>query len=184
MSTSTTPAANGRVERKTLAQLLDKFDLMIDGLDRAIAEAVGDAVRSAVGAAVGEALRAAVVELATNPDLVPLLGGAPDPVPVPPAPKRPLLRCAGDGLAEALAWLWAGLKALGRAALAPPRLAAQLLGRLAGAIQRRPVEAALAAAAGGAAGWLTAGGIATVAGLGPRLLGAGRRLASRLPAIA
>jgi hypothetical protein len=184
-TTNANATANDRSERKSLAQLLDKFDKMIDGLDAAIAEAVGDAVRSAVADAVSQAVRTAVLELAAYSDLNATLNAAPvAPGTNTSGPRRSAFRRAVDGLAAALSWLLAGLKKVGRAALAPPLLAAKLLGRLANAAWRCPGEAALAAATGGAAGWLAAGGLGVVAGLGPRMVGGGRRLASRFLAFA
>ncbi len=64
-----TTNANGRTQRKSLAEQIDRLDSILDGL----AEAMNDTVAAAVQAAV----RAAVVEVLTNEELRRLQAGAP-----------------------------------------------------------------------------------------------------------
>lgn len=56
--------------RKSLADQLDRFDAMLDGLADAIPEAVADAVRAAVTVAVREAVQNAITEVLTNPEVL------------------------------------------------------------------------------------------------------------------
>jgi VIT1/CCC1 family predicted Fe2+/Mn2+ transporter len=56
--------------RKSLADQLDRFDAMLDGLAEAIPDAVADAVRAAVAVAVREAVQSAVAEVLTNPEVL------------------------------------------------------------------------------------------------------------------
>ena len=71
MSTS----ANGRAQRKSLAEQIDRLDLILDGLADGLQEAVADAVTAAVSVAV----QAAVREVLTNPQLLERL--RPEPAP-------------------------------------------------------------------------------------------------------
>src|SRR5580765_907961 len=61
MSTTT----NGRTQRTSLAQQIDRLDLILDNLSEGLQEAVAEAVKVAVTRAV----EAALVEVLTNPEL-------------------------------------------------------------------------------------------------------------------
>jgi hypothetical protein len=61
MSTTT----NGRAQRTSLAQQIDRLDLILDNLSEGLQEAVAEAVKVAVTRAV----EAALVEVLTNPEL-------------------------------------------------------------------------------------------------------------------
>src|SRR5262245_51802543 len=61
---------NGRPQRKTLANQLDRLDTILDGFADALNEAVADAVKQAVTVAVQEALQVATQQLMTNPELL------------------------------------------------------------------------------------------------------------------
>ena len=85
--------ANGRLPRKQLADQLDRFDSILDGLSEALNEAVADAARVGAGAAVKEVL----TEILTNPKFAGMFhaipSAAPKPEPAPaakPAPKPSL----------------------------------------------------------------------------------------------
>jgi hypothetical protein len=71
MSTS----ANGRAQRKSLAEQIDRLDQILDGLADGLSAAVADAVTAAVGLAV----QAAVREVLSNPELLRRL--RPEPAP-------------------------------------------------------------------------------------------------------
>jgi hypothetical protein len=73
MSTTT----NGRAQRTSLAQQIDRLDLILDNLSEGLQEAVAEAVKSAVTRAV----EAALVEVLTNPELRRHLMPEPRPVP-------------------------------------------------------------------------------------------------------
>ncbi|MFO0881285.1 MAG: hypothetical protein U0840_28600 [Gemmataceae bacterium] len=69
--------------RKTLADQLDRFDAMLDGLAEAIPEAVADAVRVAVAEAVREAVQHAITEVLTHPEVLARIREATTPQPAP-----------------------------------------------------------------------------------------------------
>src|SRR6478609_9582637 len=73
MSTTT----NGRTQRTSLAQQIDRLDLILDNLSEGLQEAVAEAVKTAVTWAV----EAALVELLTNPELRRHLLPVPPPTP-------------------------------------------------------------------------------------------------------
>jgi hypothetical protein len=82
---------NGRAQRKSLAEQIDRLDMILDGLADGLSAAVADAVTAAVGTAVETAVR----EVLSNPELLRRL--RPEPAP-------------GDGKARRLApWLCGGL---------------------------------------------------------------------------
>jgi hypothetical protein len=60
-----TSSANGRTQRKSLAEQIDRLDALLDGL----ADGINDTVVAAVQEAVQLAVRAAVVEVLTNEEL-------------------------------------------------------------------------------------------------------------------
>jgi hypothetical protein len=98
MSTTT----NGRAQRKSLAEQIDRLDLILDGLADGLSAAVADAVTAAVGTAVAAAVR----EVLSNPQLLQRLR----PEPAPTAGKvGKLARWLCGGLAGALRRCWRGL---------------------------------------------------------------------------
>jgi hypothetical protein len=103
MSMSTT--TNGRAQRKSLAEQIDRLDLILDGLADGLSAAVADAVTAAVGTAV----QAAVREVLSNPQLLQRLR----PEPAPSAGKvRGLASWLCVGLAGALRRCWGRVAAL------------------------------------------------------------------------
>jgi hypothetical protein len=90
-----TTGANGRAQRKSLAEQIDRLDQILDGL----ADGLDAAVAGAVTAAVGTAVAAAVREVLSNPQ--PLERLRPEPAPAAGKP-RGLLRRLSGGLAGAL----------------------------------------------------------------------------------
>jgi hypothetical protein len=65
MANTSSASANGRTQRKSLAEQIDRLDAILDGL----AEGINDTVVAAVQGAVQLAVRAAVVEVLTNEEL-------------------------------------------------------------------------------------------------------------------
>jgi hypothetical protein len=131
MSTTT----NGRAQRKSLAEQIDRLDLILDGLADGLSAAVADAVTAAVGTAVATAVR----EVLSNPELLRRLR----PEPAPTAGKvGKLARWLCGGLAGALRRCWGGLAAvaeLGRQKVAEVGATVRagrqaLVGRLRGAL--------------------------------------------------
>jgi hypothetical protein len=174
--TSTTTCGNGRVQRKSLNDQLDRFDSMLDGLGEAIPEVIADSVRRAVGEAVRLAVEASVREVLGSPELLraALARHAPasDPAParreVPPRRMlRDLMRAAGGwsrlqmtsaaaGAIGVLSSAWSrSLDAL-RTVCARLRRFGRLAGKLPGT---------LAALAGGAWSFRRRGAIALAVGV-------------------
>src|SRR3954470_17438006 len=89
--TMSTTNMNGRVQRKTLANQLDRLDTILDGFADALNEAVADAVKQAVVVAVREAVQVAMQEVLTNPELLRALVAqtTPAPTPTPDPVKKP-----------------------------------------------------------------------------------------------
>ncbi len=77
---SATMTANGKPQRKQLADQLDRLDRIIDALAEALPEAVSDAARDGTRAAVKDA----ILEILTNPELRALVQGAALPIAPPP----------------------------------------------------------------------------------------------------
>jgi hypothetical protein len=91
MSTTTMPS-NGKVQRKQLADQLDRLDAILDLMAEGLPAAVADACREGTRLAVKDA----VVQILTDPELrAMLVSHLPAPVPapatpdVPPKPKKP-----------------------------------------------------------------------------------------------
>src|SRR5262245_21315837 len=118
MTTTTSPAANGR-QQKSLAHQLDRLDTILDGLAEALNESVAEAVRDAVTAAVREAVEVALTEVLRRPELLRAAlaahGGPAAGVATPATGKASVgrqLRRAGGGLS---AWAWGASARVGRA---------------------------------------------------------------------
>ncbi len=87
---SATMTANGKPQRKQLADQLDRLDGIIDALAEALPEAVSEAARDGTRAAVKDA----ILEILTNPELRALVQGVT--VPVAPTPvAAPRVRVPG-----------------------------------------------------------------------------------------
>ena len=142
-----TLSANGRTQRKSLAEQIDRLDAILDGL----AEGINDTVVAAVQGAVQAAVRTAVVEVLTNEELRRRL----QPAAAGPAPTGGwvgrllgkaraclggLLRLAAAGCAGAAAAVrkaWArGAEALGAGPGTARTRAAAACGRVASAARR------------------------------------------------
>src|SRR5262249_45798582 len=81
---------NGRPQRKTLANQLDRLDTILDGFPDALNEAVADAVKQAVTVAVREAVQVATEQLLANPELLRALAApTTQPEPQPEPVKKP-----------------------------------------------------------------------------------------------
>jgi hypothetical protein len=76
--------------RRNLNDTIGHLDKMIDGLSEAIPGTIRDTLQETVGAAIGEGVRAALLEIVSNPDVLALLRGAlPAPMAVPITPDAP-----------------------------------------------------------------------------------------------
>ena len=104
-----TSSANGRTQRKSLAEQIDRLDAILDGLAEGINDTVVAAVQEAVQGAVQVAVRAAVVEVLTNEELRRRL----QPATAGPAPARGLV---GRLLGKARAFVGRMLRLLAGAA--------------------------------------------------------------------
>src|SRR3954453_11742122 len=65
-----TQTNNGRLQRKSLANEIDRLDGILDGLDEALAGAVEMAVRDVTGKVVREAVEATLREVLSSPELI------------------------------------------------------------------------------------------------------------------
>jgi hypothetical protein len=74
---------NGQAQRKSLADQIERFDAILDGLADNLHEAVATAVQQAVSQAVRAAVAAAVTELLNNAALLRTLQGQAETVPAP-----------------------------------------------------------------------------------------------------
>jgi len=85
-----TQTNNGRLQRKSLANEIDRLDGILDGLDEALAGAVEMAVRDVTGKVVREAVEATLREVLSNPELIraALAQHAPVATPVPQHQQR------------------------------------------------------------------------------------------------
>src|SRR5450432_4030633 len=109
---------NGKAPRTSLAQQIDRLDLILDNLSEGLQEAVAEAVKTAVTRAV----EAALVEVLTNPELRRHL------MPVPPMAQvresgtfwtkaAGFARCCWESTQSVVSGLWSAGKALGMQAL-------------------------------------------------------------------
>ena len=91
--TATMNNSPGR-QRRSLNDSIGHLDQMIDGLSEAIPGTIRDTLQETVGAAITEGVRAALLEIATNADVLALLRSAlptPSPLAVPLTPGTPHL---------------------------------------------------------------------------------------------
>jgi hypothetical protein len=111
---------NGR-PRRSLNDTIGRLDEMIDGLSTAIPETIRDTLQETVSAAVGEGVRAALVEVLSNPEFLAVLRSnltlePPVAIPVPVPPDSPglvaKLTVAG---ATAGRWCWSKLRGASQA---------------------------------------------------------------------
>jgi hypothetical protein len=103
--------SNGKT-RRTLAEQIDRLDVVLDALADNLNAAVATAVKDAAGSAVKEAVHEALMRVLTNPELLALLGGAarahsPEP---PLAAAAPMAEESQPGLRDRLGAVagWAG----------------------------------------------------------------------------
>jgi hypothetical protein len=109
-------------QRRSLNDTIGHLDQMIDGLSEAIPGTIRDTLQESVGAAITEGVRAALLEIVTNPDILTLLRGSlpvAAPLAVPVAPGTPhvslvrsLLAKACSGVGTAARWVKTGLLAV------------------------------------------------------------------------
>src|SRR5580700_8030547 len=111
-------------QRRSLNDSIGHLDKMIDGLSEAIPGTIRDTLQETVGAAITEGVRAALLEIVTNPDVLTLLRGSlptPPPLAVPLASVTPhssllrtLLTKVCSGVATVARWSKNGVLAVTR----------------------------------------------------------------------
>jgi hypothetical protein len=125
------PSANGNSQRRSLASQLDRLDSILDGLDVALSGAISETVKDAVSTAVAEAVRATLIEIVANPQVMSLLRGvAPSIVPQ-TSPEEPQVAARDPkphvhvrrGLTSAWRWATAKLRATRQATVLSARQA-------------------------------------------------------------
>jgi hypothetical protein len=180
MTANLNPRLNGNPPRKSLAQQLDRLDSILDGLDQGLSGAISDALKEIVPTVVAETLKATLLEIVTNPDILALLRGnlppasPPSAEPQPPAQRPTAIARVGQAFVNAWAWSLKKTAAAGRAIASPVRNAyhgAVATYRQINAIWhlRRPIMISLAvgAAVGVVVGYLAAPWLAgVVSGVG------------------
>jgi hypothetical protein len=105
--TSSTLDSNGRLQRKTLSNQIDRLDGMLEGLAENLNDAVALAVKETVAQVVREAVELAVKEVLSNPELLRAAQAQhspPAPPQQPPAPKAQRRSCT-DVLQSGWSWL-------------------------------------------------------------------------------
>src|SRR4051794_28634587 len=97
-----TQTNNGRLQRKSLANEIDRLEGILDGLDEALAGAVEMAVRDVTGKVVREAVEATLREVLSSPELIraALAQHAPVATPVTQQTHRPLKEWLKEKLAR------------------------------------------------------------------------------------
>jgi predicted permease len=120
MTTTLNAPTNGGA-RRSLNDTIGRLDEMIDGLSTAIPETIRDTLQETVSAAVGEGVRAALVEVLSNPEFLAVLRSnlTPEPpvdipVPLPPVSPGLLAKLTVAG-ATAGRWCWSKLRGAGQA---------------------------------------------------------------------
>jgi hypothetical protein len=122
-------SANG-AQRKSLAEQIDRLDLILDGLADALNESVADAVKDVVGRVVREAVEATIREVLGSPELLRAAlhrHAEPAPQPQPTPNSEPKRRSLKDLLKAARACVTEGAS---QAATGVYRASAWALGRL------------------------------------------------------
>jgi hypothetical protein len=131
-------------QRRSLNDSIGHLDQMIDGLAEAIPGTIRDTLQEMVGAAITEGVRAALLEIVSNPDVQALWRSSqptPSPLAVPivtgasqPGVVRRLLARTGAGIVNAVRWsmtlMRAGATKVIQCALTALRKLAQLRERL------------------------------------------------------
>jgi hypothetical protein len=138
MSSSAT-MPNGKQQRKSLAEQLDRLDGIIDALDVGLQGAVADAVKDAVALAVQQAVEAVLREVLARPDLLRAVAAQAAPVAQVAVPEPATGTREGKAssawsravksLAATLAWLGAAANRVGRGVATVAGLAANALAR-------------------------------------------------------
>jgi hypothetical protein len=95
-------------QRRSLNDSIGHLDQMIDGLAEAIPGTIRDTLQETVGAAITEGVRAALLEIVSNPDVLALLRNS---LPTPPPLAVPITAVAAQpGLVHRLLGrIWAGV---------------------------------------------------------------------------
>jgi hypothetical protein len=107
------PITNGRGQRPSLAQQIDRLDGILDNLSEGLQEAVAEAVKLAVT----KAVEAALVEVLTNPELRRHLTPEPPVTPARTSESRwgniaGFARRCGCRVWSGAVWLWSAITAL------------------------------------------------------------------------
>jgi hypothetical protein len=149
-------------QRRSLNDSIGHLDQMIDGLSEAIPGTIRDTLQETVGAAITEGIRAALLEIVTNPEVLALLRSSlptPPPLAVPitsgipqPGIVHRLLARTGAGIVEAVRWsttlMRAGAKNVTQGALTALNKLAEVRERLRSLRHaRRPLLLAVAVGA-------------------------------------
>ena len=104
-----TATLNGRtLPRRSLNDSIGKLDTILDGLGEAIPATIRDTLQESVSAAVAEGVKAALIEVMTNPDLLARI--QPQPVLAKPSFFGRIYSKVRDGLASF--WNWVAPKAV------------------------------------------------------------------------
>jgi hypothetical protein len=161
MTTTMNNNLSGR-QRRSLNDSIGHLDQMIDGLSEAIPGTIRDTLQETVGAAITEGVRAALLEIVSNPDVLALLRSSlptPSPlaVPITSGPSQPgvvhrLLAGTGAGVGNAFRWslglMRAGVRNATQGVMTALNKLAELRERLRSLRQaRRPVLLAVAVGA-------------------------------------
>jgi hypothetical protein len=106
--------SNGRVQRRSLGDEIERLHDLLDGLNGALEGVIANAVKDAVGSVVREAVTAAVREVLGSPELLKVALKQHEPVQpqAEPATVKPNRRPTREGLVEVCGRLreWAGEK--------------------------------------------------------------------------
>jgi hypothetical protein len=132
-------------QRRSLNDSIGHLDKMIDGLSEAIPGTIRDTLQETVGAAITEGVRAALLEIVSNPDVLALLRSSlppSGPLAMPtatsgasqPGVVRRLLAKTGAGFVNSVRWsmslMWAGVRQVSQCTLTVLDKLAELRERL------------------------------------------------------
>jgi hypothetical protein len=151
-------------QRRSLNDSIGHLDQMIDGLSEAIPGTIRDTLQETVGAAITEGVRAALLEIVSNPDVLALLRNSlptPPPLAVPitavaaaaqPGVVHRLLASTGTGIVNTVRWslslMRAGVRTATQGAVTALNKLAELRDRLRSLRHaRRPLLLAVAVGA-------------------------------------